>query len=319
MRRWFIKNSLELKDSLGLEAWLKNQPREVVRALSSRAALRVLPLIAGALQGKPQRLPFYGELTAAVFRAVATARAAGKYPAYVDEAAVSAATSAVAEFAAGLAIFRFGDADERIAGAVALTASAADTTRAAGAAVDAAQALPAADRGAVWIATRRDALSIASGAAAEALADAPLWLGAPPRWAADVWEDFCAALPTGQSWEVWIGWYEDRLAGSVRAEADELAFASVPEALWRLSAAAANQSIKEHLSEPPRRTKSTALVGSSGEAAELRRRRREWRRWFLEVGIVYLIAAAILAVWLVSGVNPIFQFMYLLDALGLMR
>jgi hypothetical protein len=138
-----------------------------------------------------------------------------------------------------------------------------------------------------------------------------LWLGAPPRWAGDVWEDFCAAPPTGQSSEVWIGWREDRLAGSARAEADELAFASVPEALRRLSAGAANQSIKEHLSEPPRRTKSTALVGSSGEAAELRRCTREWRRWFLEAGIVHLIAAAILAVWIVAGVTPIFQFVYL--------
>jgi hypothetical protein len=38
----------------------------------------------------------------------------------------------------------------------------------------------------------------------------------------------------GQGWEVWVDWYEDRLAGRTRSEAHELAYVEVPDRLWEL-------------------------------------------------------------------------------------
>ena len=40
-----------------------------------------------------------------------------------------------------------------------------------------------------------------------------LWLGGTPVWASRRWADFKDRLPEAEGWEVWIGWYEARLAG----------------------------------------------------------------------------------------------------------
>ena len=53
-----------------LEVWLQNQPPEVGRAISVRAVLRVLPIIALAMrEWVPKHLRYFGEVTAAAFRA----------------------------------------------------------------------------------------------------------------------------------------------------------------------------------------------------------------------------------------------------------
>jgi hypothetical protein len=39
-------------------------------------------------------------------------------------------------------------------------------------------------------------------------------------------------VSVGDGWEVWIDWYEDRLAGRIRSEAHELAYVEGPEELW---------------------------------------------------------------------------------------
>ena len=45
------------------------------------------------------------------------------------------------------------------------------------------------------------------------LSEKALWLGGTPIWASRWWTDFKDRLPEVEGWEVWIGWYEARLAG----------------------------------------------------------------------------------------------------------
>ena len=45
------------------------------------------------------------------------------------------------------------------------------------------------------------------------LSEKALWLGGTPVWASKRWADFKDRLPNVEGWQVWIGWYEMRLAG----------------------------------------------------------------------------------------------------------
>jgi hypothetical protein len=73
----------------------------------------------------------------------------------------------------------------------------------------------------------------APGAAAS-LAGLELWPGgAPPQGMARRWSPMRRDLiNAGVGWEVWVQWYEDRLAGRARSEAHELAYAELPDGLW---------------------------------------------------------------------------------------
>jgi hypothetical protein len=77
-----------------------------------------------------------------------------------------------------------------------------------------------------------DLLGAPEGAAA--LAQIELWPGgAPPEWMARRWETLKRDLIyPGHGWEVWVDWYEDRLAGRTRSEGHELAYVEVPDELW---------------------------------------------------------------------------------------
>ncbi|MGA9600875.1 MAG: hypothetical protein WBS22_11610, partial [Methylocystis sp.] len=101
----------------------------------------------------------------------------------------------------------------------------------------------------LWAAVLADAHFLVSGGSAAALADLPLWPQGTPA-GSGAWADFSRALPTGQDWDVWTRWYEERLTGAAsRGETYELVFATVPESVWERGPAAANQWIKHHL--PP--------------------------------------------------------------------
>ena len=56
-----------------------------------------------------------------------------------------------------------------------------------------------------------------------------------------------AILPSGHDWEVWFGWYNQRLRGGARGEAYEIVFASVPLDVGKSGPAQANAWIREHL------------------------------------------------------------------------
>jgi len=81
-----------------LQAWLLKQKPELSVAIAARAALRVLPTILSPnLPGSAlPKDPSVGELVAQLFRAVAIARAAGRYPARASELQGAAAVRAVA-------------------------------------------------------------------------------------------------------------------------------------------------------------------------------------------------------------------------------
>ena len=72
-----------------------------------------------------------------------------------------------------------------------------------------------------------------------------LWLGGTPVWVSRRWADFKDRLPEVEGWEVWIGWYEGRLAGrklDAKLEADLLNIASED---WRQGPAHVNAIIAE--------------------------------------------------------------------------
>ncbi len=69
---------------------------------------------------------------------------------------------------------------------------------------------------------------------ASVIAGLPLWPGdSPPEWTLQRWSEMKRKLiEADDGWEVWALWYEDRLAGRVRSEHQEFAYATVPYELW---------------------------------------------------------------------------------------
>jgi hypothetical protein len=199
-------------------------------------------------------------LTAAIFRANALTRVAGKYPSRAKELDnFGASRAAAAAFAAARAA---ADLDVRPTDASAFTSSS-NAAGAAFAAVraarvngagtdpagDAASAAFAAARVAndeVWDSIRADIGELGKVNAAT-LMDSPLWLTEMPDWMKDAWAALQSNLPRDQGWDVWIDWYEDRLRGGSKGEAYEFIFASVPRHVWDKGPTIANASIKEQL------------------------------------------------------------------------
>ena len=58
-----------------------------------------------------------------------------------------------------------------------------------------------------------------------------------------------ALLAAKEDWDVWIDWYEDRLAGRIRDEERELAYVQIKEALWDQGPAIVNAEIKWRIVE----------------------------------------------------------------------
>lgn len=253
---------VRVEDEQQFRDWLEreNPSREICVALAARAALRVLPLLVEA-HNRDRAHPF-AALTAAVFRATALARVAGKYPTRTNDLAASAASAASAADAA--AVDAAADAAAAARAAAAAAAYAADAAAAAAytvysvdaadpavvvrdaagdAARDAARAAAAAH--AFWSALTDDLRSVEAGGA---ISDRPLWQDGAPGEIAEKWRALADALPREDHWRVWIDWYEARLKGEVWNEARELIYASAPKESWK-DPAAANAWIKEQLRE----------------------------------------------------------------------
>ena len=72
------------------------------------------------------------------------------------------------------------------------------------------------------------------------LSEKALWLSGTPVWASRQWADFKDRLPEVEGWQVWIGWYEARLAGRQLDAALETDLLKVPSDEWRQGPAHVN-------------------------------------------------------------------------------
>ena len=64
------------------------------------------------------------------------------------------------------------------------------------------------------------------------LSEKALWLGGTPVWASRRWADFRDKLPDAEGWQVWINWYEARLAGRKLDAALESDLLTIPGDEW---------------------------------------------------------------------------------------
>ena len=64
------------------------------------------------------------------------------------------------------------------------------------------------------------------------LSEKALWLGGTPVWASRRWADFRDRLPDAEGWQVWIEWYEARLAGRRLDAALETDLLTIPDDEW---------------------------------------------------------------------------------------
>lgn len=104
------------------------------------------------------------------------------------------------------------------------------------------------DDDAHWDAVSRDVMRIDRGVVALDLACLPLWPGRQPQKIADRWLKMRRDLLTaGQDWDVWVIWYEDRLAGRVRGKERELAYVLIDYKQWEQGPAAINAAIKRRI------------------------------------------------------------------------
>jgi hypothetical protein len=92
-----------------------------------------------------------------------------------------------------------------------------------------------------------DVAMLENGTAPEELAAMPLWLHGTPKSAIAAWKRLASVLRARkENWEVWINWYERRLAGRLSdPEIVDCSFLLVPESLWKLGPRAANAAIAQ--------------------------------------------------------------------------
>jgi len=255
--------------------------------IAARAALRALPAVQTAERGIRG---FEHALVLPVFRASAVARFVASFPNQAKRLSPLAATAQLAANTAGAVATFVEGADAPYAAAYAVatyTEDAAPVTGIAGAAATFAAraaaratdddardgpalaralsttffpanafAADAADAADGWFAVSIDASKIEEGMGASAVTGRKLWPeqdGIPERIRSRWSELKQNLLNTGQDWNVWTRWYEDRLAGRVRSEAHELAYVEIDEDLWKQGPAAVNAEIKRRLKElePP--------------------------------------------------------------------
>ncbi|WP_422039068.1 P-loop NTPase fold protein [Roseibium sp.] len=278
-----------------LEGWLNERPVDVALVIAARSAQRVAPMLAGLFNNK---LEAPDSILLPLFRAMALPLAAARYPARSNEMWAATSTAATRAAAASGA-FTTADAaraaaDAATAAAVsadafAAFATAADDAFAAFAAVATAANRASADAAATATAAAATA-STASVSALEAdldhiestvssfgLAETPLW---PDNQIPDEvykeWENLKSRLLSlGRDWEVWTGWYEDRLSGRpAQNVALEVASVTLPEAMWAEGPALVNSTIREL----------TDLAEEGGDEA-VDRRMEELRHEFSEAPV----------------------------------
>ena len=239
------------KDHTAFRNWLEERPFGWSTTIAVRSALRVLPFA---------RAHNLASITLPLFRAVAIARFAAKYPNFqigslfagvAAEAAFNAnACAAYAVKSTGSAAYAASDA------AYTAYAGLASAGYATNAVVSSARAHDAVGD-AVYSAVRFDVQQLHNSAqTADDLARRPLWLVPAPTHVADAWRSLREELRgLGDHWEVWIDWYENVLLDESRrrtTEGEDAAFTDIPSKLpWEVGAERVNDEIARRLREIP--------------------------------------------------------------------
>lgn len=77
------------------------------------------------------------------------------------------------------------------------------------------------------------------------LSEEALWINRTPVWTSRHWADFRDALPETEGWQVWIDWYQARLAGRELDDVLEARILSMSADEWSQAPAHVNRTIKE--------------------------------------------------------------------------
>jgi hypothetical protein len=250
--------------------------REVAVAMAARAALRGVPLLAGALNsGGEKHDEILSTCVAPILRAAAAPWVATEYPNQAIRLRSFAADAGSFDSLVSLIVLAPFDPTS-VAAKASVAQDAGKVAEAAKAAAFSAafEANDAIGNAAFAVATSEgraeaavDAALIESGRSAAELAGAPLWPKGPPRWAEDAWRALKSALlAADRDWNVWIDWYEARLAGDVADppnEALEVARATIPDEIWKQGPAAANAEVKRLIElHTPKSTVSVSIAGA---------------------------------------------------------
>jgi hypothetical protein len=236
-----IPASHVISDEAAIGHWFTTQPREVAVTLAARTALRILPLVAVSW---PQP-----EAAAAamfpVFRAVEAAWVAAKYPTRRNVLASAAEAAAFPSVERPTGVLRAVTLAAAAAAGGATVNSAAFAGRAASAAAGANPAF--ADVALEEIMAIEGVVSAEARAEfAVRLADEKLWPNGIPRQIAGAWAALQGTLRrAGDDWDVWLDWYNDRLAGAPsRGEDFDIAVAMLADKLWKQGPKAVNPVIR---------------------------------------------------------------------------
>jgi hypothetical protein len=97
---------------------------------------------------------------------------------------------------------------------------------------------------AAWKAVSADAMALEQGQSPEQVAAMALWPENPPGWVDENWARLKdQLLAANEGWEVWTGWYEDRLHGRRFNKALEEARVLIDAELWEQGPKAVNAEI----------------------------------------------------------------------------
>jgi hypothetical protein len=241
--------------------------------LATRAALRVLPLLATDTDriGDANKSKF----ALSVFHALAVAWVRTKFSTWVDRKLSVAAARNVSAFAepSALAPRLVGNAAAEAAFAAGSVSPRVAARRASVSVTKAAGAIAAVsrDRALAAIVERANSLDkadIVPGVRPDLLGQVELWSGRdPPALIGQQWETLKEHLQfANEGWDVWIDWYEARLDGRIRSREVELAYVNYTKnVLSTASASEANSEIKRLIESASQN--SSVSIGTSHPAA----------------------------------------------------
>jgi hypothetical protein len=235
-------------DNEAVTSWLNGQTDDVALVFAARAALRVLPTVTFSRWPGSGRRTTY-EIVLRVFRAVAAAWAVAAYPGRRNALndAARAALSGLGDLQAPSPI------RAAVYASAAATGEAGAPSRASTVIGYALDAVGSKGREAFDLflqALAADASLLQERFSPVTLANSKLWPGRIPNWVSDDWGELRATLlGQNQDWEVWTGWYDERLAGDLANQNIQIARVTIENAIWQQSPTVVNAHIKELITE----------------------------------------------------------------------